>query len=115
MSCNVVVKQLAEQDTTAAYDYYESLSAGLGSRFLDELDRLLSLIAEHPEMYQEVLSGIRRALTRVFPYGVFLRYADGWPEGKTQRWSTDGELCQENEWSHDKLIHKNIIAKCDDI
>lgn len=74
MSYNIVVKPLAEQDATAAYDYYESLVAGLGSRFLDELDRLLALIAEHPEMYQEVLPGVRRALTRVFPYGVFYAF-----------------------------------------
>ena len=71
MSCNVVVKPLAEQDATAAYDYYESLTVGLGSQFLVELDRVLALIAEHPEMYQEILPGVRRALTRVFPYGVF--------------------------------------------
>jgi plasmid stabilization system protein ParE len=71
MSCNVVVKPLAEQDASAAYDYYESLTVGLGGRFLDELDRVLALIAEHLEMYQEVLPGVRRALTRVFPSGVF--------------------------------------------
>jgi plasmid stabilization system protein ParE len=74
VSCNVVVKPLAERDATAAYDYYESLISGLGSRFLDELDHVLALIAEHPEMYQEVLPGVRRALTRVFPYGVFYAF-----------------------------------------
>ena len=72
MSCSVVVKPLAEQDAAAAYDYYESTVTGLGSRFLSEVDRVLALISERPEMYQEVLPGIRRALTRVFPYGIFL-------------------------------------------
>jgi len=74
MSCNVVVKPLAEQDASAAYDHYESLISGLGNRFLGELDRVLALIAEHPEMYQEVVPGVRRALTRVFPYGVFYAF-----------------------------------------
>jgi plasmid stabilization system protein ParE len=76
MSCNVVVKPLAEQDATAAYEYYESLISGLGTRFLGELDRVLALIAEHPEMYQEVFPGVRRALTRVFPYGVFYAFEE---------------------------------------
>jgi len=62
MSCAVVVKPLAEQDATAAYDYYESSVMGLGNRFLSEVDRVLALISE---------PGIRRALTRVFPYGIF--------------------------------------------
>ena len=74
MSCAVVVKPLAEQDATAAYDYYESSVTGLGSRFLSEVDRVLALISEHPEMYQEVIPAIRRALTRVFPYGVFYAF-----------------------------------------
>ena len=76
MSCTVIVKPLAEQDATAAYDYYESLIPGLGSQFLSELDRVLALISEHPEMYQEVLPTIRRALTRVFPYGVFYAFEE---------------------------------------
>jgi len=76
MSCTVIVKPLAEQDATAAYDYYESLITGLGSRFLGELDRGLELISERPEMYQEVLPGVRRALTRVFPYGVFYAFEE---------------------------------------
>ncbi len=74
MSCSVVVKPLAEQDAAAAYDYYESTVTGLGSRFLSEVDRVLALISERPEMYQEVLPGIRRALTRVFPYGIFYAF-----------------------------------------
>lgn len=76
MSCTVIIKPLAEQDTTAAYDYYESLITGLGSRFLSELDRVLELISEHPEMYQEIFPGVRRALTRVFPYGVFYAFEE---------------------------------------
>jgi len=74
MNCSGVVKPLAEQDATAAYDYYESTVTELGSRFLSEIDRVLALISEHPEMYQEVLPGIRRALTRVFPYGIFYAF-----------------------------------------
>lgn len=71
MKYKVVVRPLAEEDATATYDYYESLVTGLGRRFLDELDRVLEEIAEFPEMYQEIIPGVRRGLTRVFPYGVF--------------------------------------------
>ncbi len=71
MKVEVILGPLAEEDAQVAHDYYESLSGGLGLRFLNEVERVLNLIAERPEMYQEVLPGLRRALTRVFPYGVF--------------------------------------------
>jgi plasmid stabilization system protein ParE len=71
VTSRVIVRPGAERDATESYDYYESLAPGLGARFLDELNRVLGQIAEHPEMYQEVIPGVRRGLIRVFPYGVF--------------------------------------------
>lgn len=71
MRCKIVVRPLAEADAARAFEYYESLVPGLGMRFVDELDRVVALIEKHPEIYQEVIPGVRRGLTRVFPYGVF--------------------------------------------
>ncbi len=68
MKVEVILGPLAEEDAQVAHDYYESLSGGLGLRFLNEVERVLNLIAERPEMYQEVFPGLRRALTRVFPF-----------------------------------------------
>jgi plasmid stabilization system protein ParE len=71
MTRAVVIRPLAEADAVSAFDYYESLVAGLGDRFLGEVERVLVRIGENPRMYQEVIPGVRRALTRTFPYGVF--------------------------------------------
>jgi plasmid stabilization system protein ParE len=63
----------AEADVTAAFDWYESEEPGLGDEFLDELRAAYDRIAESPFRFQELRSGIRRALTRRFPYALFSR------------------------------------------
>lgn len=57
MTRAVVVRPLAAGDAASAFDYYESLVAGLGDRFLEEVERVLVQIGENPSMYQEVISG----------------------------------------------------------
>lgn len=71
MGVQVVVEPAAEEDLRIAYDYYETMVSGLGARFLAEVERTLSQVAERPDMYQEIIPEVRRALLRVFPYGVF--------------------------------------------
>ena len=61
----------ADLDVEAAFDWYEGEEQGLGSDFLDELRVAYQRILDHPLGYQELRSGIRRALTRRFPYGVY--------------------------------------------
>ena len=61
----------ADLDVEAAFDWYESEEPGLGYDFLDELRVAYQRIMDHPLGYQDLRSGIRRALTRRFPYGVY--------------------------------------------
>ena len=61
----------ADLDVEATFDWYEGEEPGLGSYFLDELRVAYQRILNHPLGYQELRSGIRRALTRRFPYGVY--------------------------------------------
>ena len=72
MGDEVVVEPLAEEDLRIAYDYYETIVSGLGSRFLSEVERTLAQISERPDMYQEIIPDVRRALLRVFPLWCFL-------------------------------------------
>jgi plasmid stabilization system protein ParE len=60
-----------ELDIEAAFDWYEGEEPGLGFEFLDELRLAYQTILDHPFGYQERRSGIRRILTRRFPYAVF--------------------------------------------
>jgi plasmid stabilization system protein ParE len=61
----------ARADVSSVASWYEEQKTGLGSEFLDEVLRTLSMIEETPELYPRVHEDIRRALTRRFPFGVF--------------------------------------------
>ena len=60
-----------EADVEAAFDWYEAQEPGLGFEFLEELRAAYQRILNHPFGYQDLRSGIRRALTRRFPYAIF--------------------------------------------
>lgn len=58
-------------DVEAAFEWYENERPRLGVEFLDELRATYNRIADGPLKYQELRSGIRRALLRHFPYAVY--------------------------------------------
>ena len=60
-----------ELDIEAAFEWYEREEFHLGIEFLDELRAAYVRILNHPLAYQDLRSGIRRALTRRFPYAIF--------------------------------------------
>ena len=60
-----------ELDIEAAFEWYEGEEAGLGFQFLDELRDSYVRILDHPFGYQDLRSGVRRALTRRFPYSIY--------------------------------------------
>lgn len=66
----------SDADIEAAIDWYESEQPGLGLEFLDELRAAYLRILDGPLKYVVLRSGIRRALTRRFPYGVYFSIED---------------------------------------
>ena len=60
-----------ELDIEAAFEWYEREDAGLGFQFLDEVRAAYVRVLDHPVGYQDLRSGIRRALTRRFPYCIY--------------------------------------------
>ncbi len=66
----------ADLDVEAAFDWYENERDGLGLEFLDELRAAYNRIAGGPLKYQELRSGIRRALLKRFPYAVYFAIED---------------------------------------
>jgi toxin ParE1/3/4 len=58
-------------DVESAFDWYETEEPGLGDQFLDELRAAYQRILDHPLGYEAFRSGIRRALTRRFPYAIY--------------------------------------------
>ena len=67
----LVAEPRVDLDVAAAFDWYETEQAGLGREFLGELRAAYDRVAEGPLKYQELRSGIRRALVRRFPYAVY--------------------------------------------
>jgi plasmid stabilization system protein ParE len=60
-----------EFDVEGAFEWYEAEEPSLGFAFLEQLRAAYGRILETPLAYQELRSGIRRALTRQFPYAVY--------------------------------------------
>lgn len=61
----------ADRDIEATFAWYEGERPGLGEELLDELRATFARIADGPFGYQDLRSGIRRALVRRFPYAVY--------------------------------------------
>ena len=51
--------------------WYEARNPGLGTEFLRAADGCISSVVRKPELYAELYRGVRRALFRRFPYGLF--------------------------------------------
>jgi plasmid stabilization system protein ParE len=65
--------RLAEHELNEAAQYYDLEEPGLGSSFLDEVDRCLQSIAAHPEAGAVLYGSIRRRLLRRFPYALLYK------------------------------------------
>ncbi|WP_437929066.1 hypothetical protein WMF37_07275 [Sorangium sp. So ce291] len=65
------IRQEAEVEIFDAALRYERDRRDLGFRFESEVDVTLRRAMENPLQFPEIEPGIRRALVRIFPYGVF--------------------------------------------
>ncbi len=60
----------AEQELYEAASRYESEVSDLGSRFVDEVERVVQLLVEHPEMGSQLDDELRHFVLRRFPFSV---------------------------------------------
>ena len=77
MSLPVATRPAAAAEIDAAYRWYEKKREGLGSEFLEAVDKMVNAIAENPERFPTIRKDIRRALLRRFPYSIFYRVVSG--------------------------------------
>ena len=73
MARGFIVRPLAEADLEQAANWYDEEQAGLGSRFLSDVDQVFERIRERPQQFPVVSGDIRRALLHTFPYAVYFR------------------------------------------
>jgi toxin ParE1/3/4 len=62
--------RLARRELNEAAQFYNSESLGLGSAFLDEVERCTRAIADYPEAGPLIIGTIRRRLVLRFPYAL---------------------------------------------
>ena len=60
--------RLARRELNEAAQFYDSESPGLGSAFLDEIERCTQAIVHFPEAGPLIVGTIRRRLVLRFPY-----------------------------------------------
>jgi hypothetical protein len=69
----LLISTQTEGDLAEAVAWYNQVRAGLGSSLMLCFEEALNRVIDHPEAFPTVLPGVRRALIRRFPYGVFFR------------------------------------------
>jgi plasmid stabilization system protein ParE len=67
----------ALDEAEAAVEWYRRRSVRAAEMFVDELDRAIERIGEHPRQFPEYAFGARRMLLRRFPYLVIFREIAG--------------------------------------
>jgi plasmid stabilization system protein ParE len=71
MTRRLVVRSEAQLDAEEATFWYDGQQLGLGDQFVEELDQLLTRVAESPQQFPELGLGARRGLMHRFPYAVY--------------------------------------------
>ncbi len=77
MKLPIVTRPSAAAEIESTYRWYEQERTGLGDEFLQAVNELVRVIAEHAERFPIIHRDIRRALLRRFPYSVFYRVKAG--------------------------------------
>jgi hypothetical protein len=72
----LIVDPAAKLDASDIADYYDTANLGLGTDFLMELARLISLIHENPLLYPQYVRHTRKASLSRFPYWVLYWFND---------------------------------------
>jgi toxin ParE1/3/4 len=76
MTFKLVLKDEAINDLSDAFEWYERKRVGLGSEFLDEVDKCFNNITLHPEQYPRY--GDRRInIMDRFPYKIVFELENG--------------------------------------
>src|SRR5690348_15371202 len=71
MTVQIVFRPAALAEYKDAARWYEDRAPGVGYRFTERIEEALALISDSPLRPAIVLSDIRRAKTREFPYFIY--------------------------------------------
>jgi plasmid stabilization system protein ParE len=71
VTLQVYIRPEAEADLDDAALWYQTQAAGLGYEFLDEIKKTLQIMADNPEIFQEIYKNVRRAIVQRFPFVIY--------------------------------------------
>jgi plasmid stabilization system protein ParE len=60
----------AGEEYAQAVEYYAAIAPALGSRFRDEIERVIREVCRQPDRFFRISPPAQRALARKFPYSV---------------------------------------------
>ncbi len=61
----------AESDLEDVALWYQTQAAQLGYEFLDEVKKILQIMANNPEIFQIIYKNVRRAIVQRFPFDIY--------------------------------------------
>jgi plasmid stabilization system protein ParE len=73
MTLRPFFRKAARLEHDEAAIWYETQKAGLGSEFVEEIERALQAGCEAPQRFPVALRDVRRARVQRFPYFIFFR------------------------------------------
>ena len=73
----VTFNELATRELNDAAQYYEHEQAGLGTSFINEVERCTQDVVAFPQAGTAVRGAIRRRLCQRFPYGLLYKVVGG--------------------------------------
>jgi plasmid stabilization system protein ParE len=76
MKLRASFRRIARLEYEEAALWYESQAAGLGVRFIEEIERAIGNVCEEPDRFPLMLGDVRAARVRRFPYSLFFRIRD---------------------------------------
>ena len=71
MKRSLVVRRITQREFDDAVDWYDRQRPGLGTEFIDEIQRVFDSILKNPLRYGVVQQDFREALANRFPYAVY--------------------------------------------
>jgi len=76
MTYNLEIKAEADDEIFEAYSWYEQQVAGLGDRFVLELESIFQKITTNPQHYKIANSVFRQASLKSFPFVIYFEAAN---------------------------------------
>lgn len=67
----IIFLESAQEELDDAVAWYDDQMYGLGTEFLDEVDRSIKRMTTWPYSGEQMEEGVRRCLVNRFPYGIF--------------------------------------------